>query len=253
MPWLADRGLTTATTRLACDPSPGPPCRVGVFAVGRGGVSRPIEGLDSFGAVRALRIRRSRASARTLRVRVAHWRERGLCDCASLRAERHVLFGGVPRAARVAQRPLGGVSRRGALGAVTPCGDPVRRLCEATPYAATPMRRPLCGDPYAATPMRRPGAVSPAQCPRRGIPRAVRHARSSHARSSREQSRLHRRAPRRRSQRADGAEAVEPLDGARHATSSNSKYVDAAGWAGTWIAGEPGRRGRKSPVRQPRH
>ena len=71
MTWLADRGLTTATTRLACDPSPGPPCRVGACAFGSGGVSRPVEGLDNFGAVRTLRIGRPLASARTLRVRVS--------------------------------------------------------------------------------------------------------------------------------------------------------------------------------------
>jgi hypothetical protein len=61
----------TWRNRLRNKPLPTLP--FGAFAVGRGGVSRPIEGLDSFGAVRTLRMTRPLASAPTLRV------ERILC------------------------------------------------------------------------------------------------------------------------------------------------------------------------------
>ena len=40
----------------------------------------------------------------------------------------------------------------------------------------------------------------------------------------------------RSSQRADGAQAVEPLDGARHAYSSQTNKAAAAGWAGAGLA-----------------
>ena len=60
------------------------------------------------------------------------------------------------------------------------------------------------------------------------------------------------RAPSRTPQRADGAAAVEALDGPRHASVYLKTVSPAAGWAGARIAGESDRCGRKSPVRQPR-
>jgi hypothetical protein len=54
--------LMPATPATDHEPSPCPPCRCYFIFCGRGGVSRPIEGLDSFGAVRTLRMRRTPAS-----------------------------------------------------------------------------------------------------------------------------------------------------------------------------------------------
>ena len=55
----------------AGDPSPCPPCRCYFFCWGRVCVPRPIEGLGSLRATRTLRIRRTRAGTRPLRVRDA--------------------------------------------------------------------------------------------------------------------------------------------------------------------------------------
>ena len=59
-PRNAHMPATPATDR---EPSPRPPCRCYLVCLGRGGVSRPIEGLDSFGAIRTLRMRRTLASS----------------------------------------------------------------------------------------------------------------------------------------------------------------------------------------------
>ena len=60
LPGNAHMPATPATDR---EPSPCPPCRGYFFCLGRVCVSRPVEGLDSSGAVRTLRMRRTRASS----------------------------------------------------------------------------------------------------------------------------------------------------------------------------------------------
>ena len=126
---------------LAIDPSICPPCRRQCLFKGRVGVSRPIEGIDSCGAVVALRTRWPLAcSADASRPRVEAARIPGECSAAILMASQ---FG------------------RARSGPVCP-----------------PIRSP---------------------------------------------------------QRADGAAAVEPLDGARHASLSHQTVSPAAGWVGAWI------------------
>jgi hypothetical protein len=67
--WQGVAVVRSLVRQRAIDPSPCPPLPVGAFAVGGVGVSRPIEGLDSLRADTSLRMTRTLASMRMLRVR----------------------------------------------------------------------------------------------------------------------------------------------------------------------------------------
>ena len=173
---------TPATDR---EPSPCPPCRCNFIGLGRGGVSRPIEGLDSFGAVRTLRMRRTPASAADAS-RPRNSRDR-LASALDSREER----------------------QRGARCCITQqrAWDQVLPFCLAATFISSRV---------AGWPGGRVQDATPDPCTQ---------ARSGPVRAQIQSS-----------QRSAGAQAVEALDGPRHARSSQTNQVAAAGWAGAWLA-----------------
>ena len=211
---------TPATDR---EPSPRPPCRGYLVCLGRVSVSRPIEGLDSLRASRTLRTLDLRANGSASRLRA------GVRCC--------VLHPATRPPGHPATRPPGHPATR-------PPGHPAwdESRCQAKRQDLIP--RALLRD---STPDPAPSLFSRAQCTRQSIARIprTRSVRGAGGCPS-------------HPQRADGAEAVEPLDGARHATSSQTNQVAAAGWAGAWLAvrcrrGGHVRVGWRVPGAAPRH